>query len=158
MQIALSQACAIMCGKGTPSWSIQWTAWLATSKISAAWWELTGKGVHIQFLKEALTFTAEASSMSQLLLNVMGSFAEFERALIRERQREGISIAKSKGVYKGRRRVLTPAQVDELLARVKADSKKAALAREFGVSRETAARRTGWKLSVDHDERATPGS
>jgi DNA invertase Pin-like site-specific DNA recombinase len=58
--------------------------------------ELTGKGVRIQFLKESLTFTAEASRMSQLLLNVMGSFAEFERALIRERQREGIAIAKTK--------------------------------------------------------------
>lgn len=99
--------------------------------------ELTGKGVRIQFLKEGLTFTAEASPMSQLLLNVMGSFAEFERALIRERQREGITVAKSKGVYKGRRRVLTPAQVEELLMRVKAGEKKAALAREFGVSRET---------------------
>ncbi|WP_442869703.1 helix-turn-helix domain-containing protein [Bradyrhizobium sp. CCBAU 65884] len=37
----------------------------------------------------------------------------------------------------GRRRVLTSAQVEELLARVKADEKKAALARQFGVSRET---------------------
>ncbi len=99
--------------------------------------ELTGKGVRIQFLKEGLTFTAEASPMSQLLLNVMGSFAEFERALIKERQSEGIAIAKTKGIYKGRRRALTPAQVDELVARVKADGKKAVLAREFGVSRET---------------------
>lgn len=99
--------------------------------------ELTGKGVRIQFLKEGLTFTAESSPMSQLLLNVMGSFAEFERALIRERQREGIAVAKSKRIYKGRRRALMPAQVDELLARIKADGKNAALAREFGVSRET---------------------
>lgn len=65
--------------------------------------ELIGKGVRIQFLKEGLTFTAESSPMSQLLLNVMGSFAEFERALIRERQREGIAVAKRKGVYEGRK-------------------------------------------------------
>jgi DNA invertase Pin-like site-specific DNA recombinase len=98
---------------------------------------LTGKGVRVQFVKESLTFTAEASPMSQLLLNVMGSFAEFERALIRERQREGIAIAKTKGVYKGRKRSLTSEQVGQLLDRVRAGAKKAALARELQVSRET---------------------
>ncbi|RQH13602.1 recombinase family protein [Bradyrhizobium sp. RP6] len=99
--------------------------------------ELTGKGVRIQFLKEGLTFTAESSPMSQLLLNVMGSFAEFERALIRERQREGIAIARARGICKGRQAALSRAQVEELLIQVKAGSKKSALAREFGVSRET---------------------
>ena len=67
---------------------------------------LTAKGVQVQFLKEGLTFTGEDSAMSQLLLSVMGAFAEFERALIRERQREGIALAKKKGVYKGRKKVL----------------------------------------------------
>ena len=52
----------------------------------------------MRLLKESLTFTAEASPMSQLLLNVLGSFAKFERALIRERQREGITVANAKGV------------------------------------------------------------
>lgn len=79
---------------------------------------LTGKGIRVQFVKESLTFTAEASPMSQLLLNVMGSFAEFERALIRERQREGIALAKGKGIYKGRKRSLTPEQVEQVLLRV----------------------------------------
>lgn len=99
--------------------------------------ELTGKGVRIQFLKEGLTFTAEASPMSQLLLNVMGSFAEFERALIRERQREGIVVAKAKGVYKGRRRALSPEQVEQVKLKVAYGAKKTSVAREFGVSRET---------------------
>ncbi|KRQ01290.1 transposase [Bradyrhizobium pachyrhizi] len=99
--------------------------------------ELTGKGVRVQFLKESLTFTAEASPMSQLLLNVMGSFAEFERALIRERQREGIAVAKAKGVYKGRRRALSPDQVEQLRSAVAGGAKKAVLARDFKVSRET---------------------
>lgn len=40
--------------------------------------------------------------MSRLLLSVMGAFAEFERSSIRERQREGIALAKKPGVYKGR--------------------------------------------------------
>jgi DNA invertase Pin-like site-specific DNA recombinase len=99
--------------------------------------ELTGKGVRVQFLKENLTFTAEASPLSQLLLNVMGSFAEFERELILERQREGIAIAKTKGVYKGRRRALTPEQVNQLLTEVRGGAKKAPLARQYRVSRET---------------------
>jgi len=64
---------------------------------------LTEKGVVIQFKKEGLTFTGEDSPMSTLLLLVMGAFAEFERALIKERQREGIELAKKRGVYKERK-------------------------------------------------------
>ena len=55
---------------------------------------LTERGIRIEFLKENLTFTGEDSPMSNLMLSVMGAFAEFERALLRERQREGIAIAK----------------------------------------------------------------
>ena len=51
---------------------------------------LTGKGVRIEFVKEQLSFTGEDSPMANLMLSVMGAFAEFERALIKERQREGI--------------------------------------------------------------------
>jgi len=54
---------------------------------------LTGKGVRIEFVKEQLTFTGEDSPMASLLLSVMGAFAEFERALIHERQREGIRVS-----------------------------------------------------------------
>ncbi len=55
---------------------------------------LTQRGVHIEFFKEHLSFTGEDSPISNLMLSVMGAFAEFERSLIRERQREGISSAK----------------------------------------------------------------
>jgi DNA invertase Pin-like site-specific DNA recombinase len=99
--------------------------------------ELTSKGVRVQFIKESLTFTAEASPLSQLLLNVMGSFAEFERALIRERQREGIALAKAKDVYKGRRRALSPEQVEQVKLKVAEGAKKTTVAREYDVSRET---------------------
>jgi DNA invertase Pin-like site-specific DNA recombinase len=99
--------------------------------------ELTAKGVRIQFMKEGMLFTGEDSAMSKLLLSVMGAFAEFERALLRERQREGIAIAKKAGVYKGRKPSLTPERVTELRARVAAGEKRAGLAREFGISRET---------------------
>ena len=98
---------------------------------------LTEKGVVVEFVKERLTFTAEENAMSKLLLSVMGAFAEFERALIKERQREGIAIAKKQGVYKGRKPALTPERVQELQRRFKGTEKRAALAREFGISRET---------------------
>ena len=63
---------------------------------------LTQRGVQVCFVKESLTFTGEDSPMSNLLLSVMGAFAQFERELIRERQREGIAIAKRAGKYRGR--------------------------------------------------------
>ena len=99
--------------------------------------ELTERGVVVEFAKEHLTFTTEDNAMSKLLLSVMGAFAEFERSLIRERQREGITLAKRAGVYKGRKPSLTLERIAQLRARVAAGEKKAALAREFGISRET---------------------
>ena len=99
--------------------------------------DLTSRGVHVQFVKENLTFTGEDSPMSNLLLSLLGAVAEFERSLIRERQREGIELAKKKGVYKGRKPSLTKVQVAEIRKRVKAGEKKAALAAEFRISRQT---------------------
>jgi len=63
--------------------------------------ELTGRGVQVEFAKEQLVFSGEDSPMAHLLLSVMGAFAEFERALIRERQREGIALARQRGAYRG---------------------------------------------------------
>lgn len=100
--------------------------------------DLTGRGVQVQFIKENLTFSGDDSAMSMLLLNVTGAFAEFERALIRERQREGIEVAKSRGgVYKGRKPSLNAEQADNLRKRVAAGESKAGLARKFKISRET---------------------
>jgi DNA invertase Pin-like site-specific DNA recombinase len=98
---------------------------------------LTKRGIRIEFVKEGLHFTGEDSPMANLLLSVMGAFAEFERALIRERQREGIALAKKRGAYRGRKKALTPEQVADLRQRAAAGDQKAALAREFGISRET---------------------
>jgi DNA invertase Pin-like site-specific DNA recombinase len=99
--------------------------------------ELTARGVRVQFVKEGLVFTGEDSPMANLLLSMLGAVAEFERALIRERQFEGIALAKRAGVYKGRKPSLTPERIDELRRRVAAGEKKAALALEFGVTRQT---------------------
>ena len=98
---------------------------------------LTGKGIQIEFVREQLTFTGEDSPMANLLLSVMGAFAEFERALMRERQQEGIALAKKRGVYKGRQPALQPDQVAELRQKAQAGATKARLAREYGISRET---------------------
>jgi len=97
----------------------------------------TRRGVCIQFVKERLTFTAEESPMANLLLSVTGAFAEFERALIKERQREGIALAKLRGTYVGRRKSLSLERIAELRQRLGNGEKKAAVAREFGISRET---------------------
>ncbi len=98
---------------------------------------LTQRGVRIEFVKEHLTFTGEDSPIANLMLSVMGAFAEFERALIRERQREGIALAKQRGAYRGRKKALAPDRAAELRRRAAAGETKAQLAREFGVSRET---------------------
>lgn len=98
---------------------------------------LTGKGVRVEFVKEKLAFTGEDSPMANLMLSVMGAFAEFERALIRERQGEGIALAKQRGAYRGRKRTLSEADLTALKAQVAAGKKKAQVARAFGISRET---------------------
>ncbi len=98
---------------------------------------LTQRGIKIQFMKEQLTFTGEDSPMAHLLLSVMGAFAEFERALIKERQREGIALAKQKGRYQGRKKALTPDQIHTLKAALSAGEKKAVLARQYHISRAT---------------------
>ncbi|MGE5471382.1 MAG: recombinase family protein [Bacteroidota bacterium] len=99
--------------------------------------QLNEKGVIVQFHKEALTFTGEATPMANLLLNMLGAVAEFERSLILERQREGIAIAKAEGKYRGGKPKLKADQVVALKARVATGVPKAAVAREFGISRET---------------------
>ena len=99
---------------------------------------LTRKGVHVRFVKEGLTFTGDDNPMATLLLNVMGAIAEFERSLIRERQREGIESAKRKGgVFLGRKRKLSTEDATLLREKALAGVPKAALARSFNISRDT---------------------
>jgi DNA invertase Pin-like site-specific DNA recombinase len=98
---------------------------------------LTARGVRIEFVKEHLSFTGDDSPMASLMLSVMGAFAEFERALINERQREGIALAKQRGAYKGRKKSLSQAAVAQLRERLTTGMSKAQVAREFGISRQT---------------------
>lgn len=102
--------------------------------------ELTAKGVAVEFIKEHQTFIPDKDDpMATLMLHLLGAVAQFERDLIKERQREGIAIAKGKGVYKGRAPKLAPDQVQALKAMDVANGGKgrSALAKEHNISRET---------------------
>ena len=98
---------------------------------------LTRRAVAVEFVTERLTFTGEDTPMATLLLSGLGAMAEFERALIRERQREGIALAKRRGAYRGRKKSLNADQVRELQRRAQAGEAKTRLAQAFGISRET---------------------
>lgn len=99
--------------------------------------QLTAQKIKIEFIKENLTFAGEDKPMSKLLLSVMGAFAEFERSLIKERQREGIAVAKKKGLYKGRKPCLSNEQAIQIKDRVANGEKKTIIASSLGISRET---------------------
>lgn len=100
--------------------------------------ELTTKGVRVEFLTERLAFERDTSNpMDQLMLQLLGAFGEFERTLIRERQRDGIAKAKARGVYKGRARALSPGQLDGARRDVEAGVPLAKVARRLGVARST---------------------
>lgn len=98
---------------------------------------LIQRQVTVRFHKEKLVFTGDDSPMQKLQLQMMGAFAEFERALIRERQREGIASAKARGKHLGRSKKLSKAQIDEIRKLVAEGHEKKALAAKFGVSRQT---------------------
>jgi len=98
---------------------------------------LTSKRIKIQFMKENLTFTGEDSPMSNLLLSMMGAFAEFERSLIRERQLEGIAIAKKRGDYRGRKPSLSEEKIEEMNQLLESGENKSEIARQLKISRET---------------------
>ena len=98
---------------------------------------LVAKKVTVRFHREGLTFNGNDDSMSKLMLQMMGAFAEFERNLLRERQAEGIAKAKAAGKYKGRKRALSAEQVNEIKRRLAYGEKKAALADEYRISRQT---------------------
>ncbi len=110
--------------RATPWWCIAWTGWHATLMTCAASSRADTTGVRMEFVKEGLKFTGEDSPMANLMLSVMGAFAEFERALIRERQREGIVLAKQRGAYRGRKKSLNSEQIAELKRRVAAGDQK----------------------------------
>ena len=100
--------------------------------------EMNHRGVSVQFVKENMNFTAgNDDPRSTLMFTMLSAFAQFERSLIKERQREGIALAKAKGVYKGRKPALNTERIAQLRAQVAAGANRTKLAKEFGISRET---------------------
>lgn len=102
--------------------------------------DLTGRGVSVRFLNERLDFDAgkEASPVAKLMLSMVGAFAEFERSMIKRRQAEGIALAKARGVYKGRQRSVTEAQIEEIRSMIEMGVPLSVAARKVGISRTTA--------------------
>jgi DNA invertase Pin-like site-specific DNA recombinase len=101
---------------------------------------LVANGAQVQFLKENLTFSGKADDpYSELMLNLMGSFAEFERQLIKGRQMEGIAIKKAAGGYTGvgRKATITTEQTNIIKARVAAGEMKTKIAADMKISRES---------------------
>ena len=80
----------------------------------------------------------QTDAFQKLMLTMLGAISEFERAIILERQKEGIAIAKAKGKYKGGKKKLSDQQIQEIKAVVN-DRKTniSLLAKNYGVTRQT---------------------
>jgi DNA invertase Pin-like site-specific DNA recombinase len=91
---------------------------------------LTEKGVGFRVLQQGSIDTTK--SEGRLLLNILGSFAEFETDIRKERQADGIAKAKVAGKYRGRKASIDPAQVAALRSEGMGAS---AIARKLGIGR-----------------------
>jgi DNA invertase Pin-like site-specific DNA recombinase len=106
----------------------------STSDLLAIVQELSDKGVAVEFLD-----TPEMnvnSAQGKFMLTVMGAFAELERTTIKERQSEGIEIAKAEGRF-AKKKALSPEQVEEAAQKREDGVSVKDLAKELGVSRQT---------------------
>ena len=99
--------------------------------------DLTARDVSVKFIKEGQTYSLNSTPLAKLMLGLLGSVAEVERAIIRERQAEGIARAKERGVYKGRAKVLTDEQLAQAREWVGEGVPKAEVARRLGIGRTT---------------------
>lgn len=96
--------------------------------------DLSDKGVSVEFLD-----TPEMnvnSAQGKFMLTVMGAFAELERTTIKERQSEGIEIAKAEGRF-AKKKALSPQQIEEAAQKREDGVGVADLAKELGVSKQT---------------------
>ncbi len=101
--------------------------------------QLKIKGVTVHFHKEGMIFSADTNNpMHQLMFTMLSGFAQFERELIRERQREGIAIARAENKYQGRKKTIDGAAIRA--AMIKPDASYRKVAKELGVSLSTVQR------------------
>lgn len=99
---------------------------------------LKDKGVSVHFLKESVHIVphGKESAISDLLLTMLGAVAQFERSLIRERQAQGIALAKKRGAYKGRKPT-SPAVITKALAMIDEGIPISKVAERLKISRKT---------------------
>lgn len=106
---------------------------------------LTDRSITVHFHRENLVFGGgKADPIQTLLFHLLGAFAQFERELIKERQREGLIAAKRKGKPLGRPSKLTEEQEKEILEACSRGENTKKLAEKYGVSRQTIYERI-WK-------------
>ncbi len=100
--------------------------------------KLQDKGVTVRFLKEKIELfpTGETSAISKLLMAMMGAVAEFERSLIRERQQQGIALAKARGVYRGRKPI-DEKRLEEAKRLIASGVPKTKVAKDLKIGRTT---------------------
>ena len=106
----------------------------STTDLLALVNQLKDKDVQIQFVDQPALNTD--SPQGQFMLTILGAVAQLERATIRERQAEGIALAKARGVY-DRAPKLSPDQIEQARRRITDGVTKAKVARDLGVSRQT---------------------
>lgn len=101
--------------------------------------ELEQKRVTVQFISQGLTIRPDGGDLTtRLILHIITAVAQSEREMLRERQAEGIAIAKQiPGKYRGRARKLSSGQIAELRTRALDGVPKTQLARDYGISRTT---------------------
>jgi len=100
--------------------------------------QLNNDGVTVQFHKENLKFEPNQSNpFNIMMLSVIGACAEFERNMIKERQKEGIKIALENGTKFGAVQKLDDDQVKSIKAQIAAGASVTTLAKTYDVSRQT---------------------
>ena len=107
----------------------------------------------------SLTETIDTSGPAgRMMMQMLGSFAEFERAMVRERTRAGLKAAREQGRTGGRRPKLTTHQKTEILAMLAAGRAGAEIARIFRVHRATISRVAAEARTVSPKTEAAPDS
>jgi DNA invertase Pin-like site-specific DNA recombinase len=101
--------------------------------------QILKKDVSITFVKEKLTYASgqDADPMQEAMFGMLSVFSQFERSLIKQRQKEGIAAAKKAGKHLGRPIKLTDEQKIEIIGKHKGGSTPSQLSKEYGVSRGT---------------------
>jgi DNA invertase Pin-like site-specific DNA recombinase len=117
--------------------------------------KIDAAGANFHSLTEAIDTSGPAGRM---MMQMLGSFAEFERAMVRERTRAGLKAAREQGRKGGRRPKLTAHQKTEILAMLAAERAGAEIARIFRVHRATISRVAAEARTVSLNIEAAPDS